>query len=269
MLAAAIAGADCAVLGRMPKIHDDVAQPLAALLNSPSPTEGYSFSLAGGFQAVVERSNGRSRLKKLHQKERKMSRAGTLQYGTLHDLARAHAALDFFAQQKALSLAEQGQANSFAKPGVMEFFHELLERSQHMPEPLLEMAELSVGGRTRAVAGSAIHRGRMNVNFITFAKDELASCSPGQLLTYKHIAECCERGIVGYDLGVGHEDFKTHWCDVVHELNDLYVAFTSLGTVAVAALRLGRATKDRMRRNQTLWRHLKSARAYLSRRVSE
>jgi CelD/BcsL family acetyltransferase involved in cellulose biosynthesis len=267
LLRAAIPGVDCALLGRMPTSHDGVAQPLAALMHRPSPTEGYSFSLANGFASVLERSTRSACRRKLKAKQRGMSEAGVLQSGTVRDAAHAETALDFFADQKALRLAEQGRSNSFAAPGVMDFFRELLKRSRTMAEPLLELAELSVGGKTRAVAGCAPYRGRMNVYFITFAKDELAPFSPGLLLTHRHVEECCERGMTAYDLGVGREDFKSRWCDVVHELQDSYLPLSPLGTATVAAIRLGRATMDRVRRNPALWRHLRSAKDTLSRRV--
>jgi CelD/BcsL family acetyltransferase involved in cellulose biosynthesis len=251
----------------MPKRHDGVDQPLAALMHSPSPTEGYSFSLADGFGPVLERSTRSACRRKLKTKQRRMSEAGVLECGTLRDPVRAEAALDFFAREKGLRLTEQGRPNSFAAPGVMDFFRELLRRSRHMPEPLLELAELSVGGKTRAVAGSALYRGRMNVYFITFARDELAAHSPGQLLTHRHVEECCERGMTAYDLGVGREDFKSRWCDVVHELQDSYLPLSPLGTATVAAIRLCRVTMDRARQSPALWRHLKSAKDTLSRRV--
>lgn len=267
LLRPALGGADCAVLGRMPKSHDGVAQPLAALMHGPSPTEGYSFSLANGFEPVLDRIMSNSCRRKHKVKQRKLSEAGVVQSGTLSDPVRAEAALDFFAEQKALRLAEQGRPNSFAVPGVMDFFRELLRRSRDMPEPLLELAELSVGGKTRAVSGSAIYRGRMNVYFITFAKDELKALSPGQLLTHRHVEESCERGMTAYDLGVGREDFKSRWCDVVHELQDSYLPVSPLGTATVAGIRLCKATMDRARQNPALWRHLKSAQDTLARRV--
>jgi len=265
MLRSALDGVDYAFLGRMPKVHDDVAQPLAALSRSPSPTEGYSFALAGGFAAVLEKTDGASRQRRIKTKERKMREAGVLEYGTVKSLERGSAALDFFFEQKALRLAEQGHPNSFAAPGVTDFFRDLLDRSQHMSEPLLELAELRVDGKIRAVIGSAIHRKRVNVNFMTFAKDEMAPQSPGLVLTFRHIAEACERRMAAYDLGVGFEDYKSHWCDVIHELDDAYVPFTSRGNAAIAAIQLGRATTDQLRRNPFLWQRLKWLRAYFAR----
>jgi CelD/BcsL family acetyltransferase involved in cellulose biosynthesis len=265
MLGGALNGADCAVLERMPRLHAGLGQPLAALSSTPSPTEGYSFSLCGGMPAVLARRDAASRRRRIAGKERRMGEFGAVETRTLRDFASANAALDFFAREKAQRLAEQGFANSFAAPGVMDFLRDLLVRSQHMREPVLEMAELSVGGRTRAVIGGGLHRGRANIYFTTFAKDEAAAYSPGQVLMFRHIEEAGRGGAEAYDLGVGYEDYKTHWCDVVHELNDAYVAFTPLGGATIAAIRFGQAMKDRVRRNQPLWRRLKSAQAYLSR----
>jgi CelD/BcsL family acetyltransferase involved in cellulose biosynthesis len=269
MLAQALSDVDCAVLVRIPKILDGVAQPLASLPRNPSPTEGYAFDLTGGFDAVLEKTNGSGRRRGVRTKERRMAKAGTLQNGKSQDLAQANAALDFFFEQKALRLAEQGKPNSFAEPGVLDFFRDLLERSQTMDEPLLEMTELSVDGKIRAVRGAGIHRGRLNGYFMTFAKDELVSQSPGHVLLFKHIEECCERGMTTYDLGVGYEEYKTHWCDIIQELDDAYAAFTPLGSAMIATIRLGQAMTARLRQNKFLWQHLKTVQAYLSRRPSE
>lgn len=268
MLGHALADVDCAFLARTPRRHDGVAQPLAKLRGRPSPTEGYSFDLAGGFAAVLERTDGSRRRKSIRKQERKMSEAGPLLYDTARDPARASAALDFFFEHKGRRLVEQGKANSFAEPGVQDFFRELLERSQGMEEPLLEMMELSVDGKMRAVKGSGIHHGRVNAYFSTYAHDELVSFGPGRTLLFRHIEQCCENGLAAFDLGVGYEEYKTHWCDVIHELDDIYGAFTSLGSATIAAIRCRERVKDLMRRNKSLWRRLNRARAYLSQRFS-
>lgn len=264
MLGSALADADCAVLERTPKFHNGAAQPLAALASSPSPTEGYSFELIGGFDAVLKRTDGAARRRRVRTKERRMAEIGPIRYGVVHDPAQARAALDFFFEQKELRLAEQGKPNSFTGP-VKSFFHDLLERSRGMAEPLLEMTELSVGDRLRAVRGAGIHHGRLNGYFMTFARDDVVAHSPGSVLLFRHIEECCERGLAAYDLGVGYEDYKTHWCDIIHELDDTYAAFTPLGSAAIAAIRAGQGVKARLRRHKALWQRLKTAQAYLSR----
>lgn len=268
MLGLALADVDCAFLERTPRLHDGIAQPLAKLQSRPSPTEGYSFDLSGGFAAVLARTDGSRRRKNIRKQERKMSEAGPLIYDTVRDPERARAALDFFFMHKGQRLAEQGKANSFAVPGVQDFFHELLERSAGMEEPLLEMMELSVDGKTRAVKGSGIHHGRVNAYFSTYANDELVSFGPGRALLFRHIEQCCENGMSAFDLGVGYEEYKTHWCDIIHELDDIHVAFTPLGSATIKAVHYCEQVKNLMRRNRFLWRYLRLAKAYLSQRFS-
>ena len=257
--------ADCAVLARTPKVHQGVPQPFAGLPASPSPTEGYSFGLGGGFEAVLKRTDGAGRRRRVRTKERRMAEIGPMYYGKAQDLARALTELDFFFEQKALRLAEQGKPNSFSEPGVKDFYRDLLAQSQAMDEPLLEMTHLCVDGKLRAVRGAGIHHGRLNGYFMTFARDDVVAHSPGHVLLFRHIEECCERGLNAYDLGVGYEEYKTHWCDVIHELDDIYAAFTPLGSATIAAIRAGHAVKAHMRRHKALWQRLKLAQAYLSR----
>ncbi len=268
ILGKALGNADCALLGQMPRCFDDIAQPLGALSSIPCATEGYAFALSRDFDALLQDRDGRNRRKRVKAKERKMGAAGEVRYQMLLDPAEEHAALDFFFEQKALRLAEQGKPNSFAEPGVTAFFHDLIDRSIGTDEPLLEIASLSVDGKTRAVTGSGIYRGHMNSYFTAFALDELAQHSPGNVLTFRHIEHSCERGMTVYDLGIGYEDYKTHWCDIIHELDDAYAVFTPLGSVAVSTMRLGEAVKDRIRRNRQLWQSLKTVKDYVSRRLS-
>jgi CelD/BcsL family acetyltransferase involved in cellulose biosynthesis len=264
MLASALHDTDCAVLARTPRSHDGVAQPLAVLPSSRSSTEGYAFDLEGGFEAVLKRTNGGGRRRGIKTKESRMAKAGTLHYGEAGDITRAKAALAFFFEQKALRLAEQGKSNGFEEPGVKAFFGELLERSQGKDEPLLEMTELSVDGKIRAVRGAGTYRGRLNGYFMTFARDDMAAHSPGHVLLFRHIEACCKRALAVYDCGVGYEDYKMSWCDIIIELDDAYAAFTPLGAAVIGAVRLSNLAKARVRQNDAVWRHLKSARALAS-----
>ena len=129
MLKEALPGVDGAVLVRMPHAHDGVAQPLAALSTLPSAVQGYSVSLEGGMDAVIARTNGGARRRRARSKERKMAEIGAVAHGVIRDPAAVAEALDFFAEQKALRLAEQGLPNVFGAPGVMDFLNDLAVRS--------------------------------------------------------------------------------------------------------------------------------------------
>jgi CelD/BcsL family acetyltransferase involved in cellulose biosynthesis len=268
MLATALGDVDCAVLERMPRIHGGVVQPLGVLPRTAMSNKGYPFDLSGGFEAVLGQRNGSPRRKRTRRKERRMREAGELRYLMAPNIEQEREALEFFFEQKALRLSEQGKPNSFDQPGVKDFYRDLLERSLGMPEPVLEIATLTVGGKIRAVTGSGIHRGHVNSYFTAFALDDLAQHSPGNILTHRHIEDCCKRGMSMYDLGIGYEDYKTHWCEDALALDDGYAAFTPLGEVAMALIRMREAAKNRMRRNRSLWRNLKAAQAHFSRHPS-
>lgn len=260
MLKEALPGVDGAVLVRMPQAHDGVAQPLAALSTLPSAVQGYSVSLEGGMDAVIARTNGGARRRRARSKERKMAEIGPVVHGVIRDPAAVAEALDFFAEQKALRLAEQGLPNVFGAPGVMDFLNDLAVRSAGLREPLLQVTEYRVDDRLRAVVGSGVHNGRVNVYILTLAHDETLPHSPGQVLMYRHIEESCEAGQKVFDFGVGYELYKESWADTVHQLVDGYVAFTPKGALGLGAVRLGERAKALLRRNEKLWKALKSLR---------
>ena len=174
--------------------------------------------------------------------------------------AEAHAALEFFAEQKALRLAEQGLPNVFAEPGVMDFLREMAGRSFGMREPLLQVTHLDVAGKTRAVIGSGVHAGRVNLYILTYIHDDVLPHSPGQVLMYRHIEESCEAGREIFDFGVGYELYKESWADTRIPLRDGYMAFTALGRAAVGAAWARDGAKGMLRRNEKLWTALKSLR---------
>lgn len=257
----ALGGVDGMLLRRIPNEHDGTRSPLAALASIPSSVMGYSVSLEGGIDEVITRTKGGSRRRRARTKEKRMGELGAVAHGIIADPARTHEALEFFAEHKALRLAEQGLPNVFAEPGVMDFLHELADRSTGMREPLLQVTQLEVGGKARAVIGSGVHAGRVNLYILTYAHDETLPHSPGQVLMYRHIEESCQAGRRVFDFGVGYELYKESWADARHHLSDGYVAFTAAGQVAVGSVRLWDASKSLLRRNAKLWNGLKELRA--------
>lgn len=257
MLRRALPGVDGAMLARMPLAHDGVPNPLAALVALPSAVQGYSVSLEGGMSAVIARTNGGARRRRARSKERRMAEIGAVSHGVTRDPAAIAEALDFFAEQKALRLAEQGLPNVFGAPGVMDFLRDLAVRSAGLREPLLQITRYRVGGRLRAVVGSGVHNGRVNVYVLTLVHDETLPNSPGQVLMYRHIEESCQAGRKVFDFGVGYELYKESWADTVHRLVDGYVAFTPTGALGLGAARLAERAKALLRRNEKLWTRLK------------
>ena len=189
-----------------------------------------------------------------------MGEIGPVDAAIADDPAAAYAALEFFAEQKALRLAEQGLPNVFAEPGVMDFLREMADRSFGMREPLLQVTHLDVGGKTRAVIGSGVHAGRVNLYILTYIHDDVLPHSPGQVLMYRHIEESCEAGREVFDFGVGYELYKESWADARILLCDGYAAFTPLGRAAVGAAWIADGAKGMLRSNEKLWAMLKSLR---------
>lgn len=242
-------GVDVAVLRRMPSRLAGIDQPLASLPSRPSDVAGYSVSLEGGMESLLGRTGGGARRRRANQKERRMRELGPVLCGPAGDLATGFAALDFFAEEKARRLAEQGLRNPFAEEGAMEFLRELVRRSAGLADPLLQMHVLSVDGKTRAVIGTGAHRGDVTLQILTYSRDEMQPHSPGQVLLYRNIEASAEAGRAVYDFGVGQEGYKDSWADTAHTLNDHFAAFTPAGHLALASLRLRGEVRAALRGN--------------------
>jgi CelD/BcsL family acetyltransferase involved in cellulose biosynthesis len=252
---------DAMLLRRLPPALDGVAQPLAALGWRPSDMSGYSMSLEGGMDAVIARSGGGARRRRANQKERRMREQGAVEIGRARDLGEAFAALDFFAREKALRLAEQGLHNPFAEPGTLDFLRELARRSDGASEPLLEMHSLAVDGRLRAVVGTGVHRDRVALQILTFIHDETLPHSPGQVLLYRQIEASADAGRAVYDFGIGQEAYKDSWADTVQPLRDHFAAFTPAGRLLLASLRVGGGLRAALRDNPVAGRLVRAWRS--------
>jgi CelD/BcsL family acetyltransferase involved in cellulose biosynthesis len=242
-------GADGMILRRVPGEMNGMTQPLSALGSADSAVSGYATSLEGGIEALLARTGGGARRRRANQKERRLREMGAIDIGAAADMAGVNAALDFYAEQKALRLAEQGLENPFAEPGTMEFLRELARRSLGSPEPVLELITLALDGRIRAVLGAGVHGGCVSLQILTFIHDETYPHSPGQLLLYRHIEKSCTDGRAVYDFGIGQEGYKDSWSDTIHRLSDHYAAFGHTGAVAMAALRARDGAKSMLRNN--------------------
>ena len=251
-LGAALPDADAAILRQIPFEHDGMAQPLTMLPRLASAVMGYSVSLEGGMDGVIARSGGGARRRRARSKERRMADIAPVSQRILTDHAEIDAALAFFAREKALRLAEQGLPDVFAQPGVMDFFSALAHRSVGSAEPLLQLSLYEVGGIPRAIIGSGIDRGRVNLYILTYSRDDMTPHSPGQVLMYKHIEETAAAGATVFDFGVGQELYKDSWADAKIPLFDAYLSFTTRGAAIAATARLQDAAKNALRDNETV-----------------
>ncbi|MEJ1161287.1 GNAT family N-acetyltransferase [Prosthecomicrobium sp. N25] len=248
------AGIDAFVLERQPARWDDVPNPLvAALPSTPSASNGHACGLPGAFDELLAARNGGHKRKKHRQKLKQFEAAGDLRLGAPQSLDEAAFVLDSFFEQKAERFAAAGIRDCFAAPHVRSFFHDLVRRAAGADPELFELRSLSAGGRLRAIAGLSTHAGRRSILFLSYANDDLARWSPGEILVFALMEEACGRGLATVDFGVGEERYKDSWCDRTEVLYESTYPVTSAGWIYGLAVRTRDTVKRTIKQNAAAW----------------
>ena len=251
---------DILVLERQAKKAGGVDNPLLQLPHAQSPNPALSVTLAGGFDAVLERSSGKRKRKKHRSQMRKFDAAGGWQRVRAETGDQARKMLDAFFAMKSERFRKLGIHNTFGDDGVKRFFHNLFGEAAQKTDPVFVLNGLEVGGTLRAITGSSLCAGRYVCEFSAFADDELAVAAPGDFLFYENIREACDNGAEIYDFSVGDEGYKRQWCDRVEWQFDCFIPLNAKGRLAAMAYRSSAEAKRIVKSNDTLWKAAKSIR---------
>lgn len=237
--------------------------PLLFLPSMPSPNIALSLDLSQGIEAVLERTNGKRKRKKQRAQMRKFEAAGGYRALTSATADDVDMLFDAFLAMKHQRFAAMGIHDVFAEPKIRNFFRRLFTESLRCAAAPFRLDGLDVGGTLRAVTGSSVAGGVITCEFGAIREDELSSISPGEFLLFRNIEQASADGFTTYDLGVGDEPYKRHWCDVETVHFDTMVPLTLRGRIAAARLGLAARAKRVVKNNATLWAIAKKLRRNL------
>lgn len=253
---------DMLLLERQLDALEGIANPLAdAAMSARSPNVALAASLHGGFDAVLERSSRKRKLKKYRSQQRKFEAAGGYRRIQAANEAEVGRLLDAFFAMRASRFRQQGIADVFAPSQVREALTRLYVDAAGSPAPAFVLHGLEVGGRLRAVTGSALAGNRFVCDFTAFADDDLAAAAPGDFLAFENIRAACEEGFSVFDFSVGDERYKRSWCDIETFHRDVYVPVSLRGRALAAGEIAVANAKRRIKENQTLWSIARRVRA--------
>lgn len=236
------------------------ANPLLVLPSMKSPEPLLAVDLAGGFDAVLERTSAKRKRKKHRSQTRKFEEAGGFRVLAASDTEAVDRLLDAFFVMKADRLRRMGVRNVFADRGIEPFFRALFGRALVEPAPSFALQGLEVDGRLRAVIGTSCSQGRQVCEFGAIADDDLAHASPGDFLFYESIKAASGAGFDLFDFSVGDEPYKRLWCNLETWPRDVVVPIGALGFLPAGAMRLRTQAKTAVKANARLWSLLKRAR---------
>ena len=259
-----IGGIDLYDLDAQPVAWAGAPNPLAIYTDaSPARCDVGMMRLEADFAAVLKAHRGAKKAKKRRWQANALESVGGFQLRRAASAEEALAILDTYLAQKAAWFRAQGIADSFAKPGVADFFRALVKRRWSGSEnALIEFDALEFDGSIRAILGSGTQSGRLSGYFMSVSDDDWRRVSPGELMLYEVISASCARGLTSLDLGRGDERYKASWLDVIEPHVRAIVSVTVAGRTAAALFRMKDRAERSIRDNPRLWQLVKTIRRW-------
>lgn len=221
---------DLLYLRNQPRGRGAFKNPLLGRDACPSPSFAYGTALPGNVEALDSQTSKASR-KRLRKKERRLTELGALTFEHGASGARAREVVAALIAQKSALLAAKGAAGVFDAPEMRDF----LERARHAGA--VEVHALRLSGRVIATYVGLAMDGRFSALANSYDKDEeIARCSPGEILLRAVMRDLVARGFTYFDLGVGEARYKDAVCDETIELSDGVLPVTALGAIAAPML---------------------------------
>ena len=239
-----------------------VENPLSALATMTSPNVSLAVRLSGGFEALLDRSNRKRKVKHYKKQISKFRQAGgfrLIEAGTPQEVERL---LETFFVLKSERLRKMGIANVFVSPEMQAFFRSLFLGALETEDTPFVLHGLEVGGRVIAVNGLSVTDHSFVYEF-SGIDDGNPTTSPGYFLNYSSIEWACRLDKKLYDFSVGDERFKRSWSDVETWQFETLVPLNLKGR-SLALYERGRAgAVRRIKANPRLWAAVKKLRARL------
>ena len=246
------APASAIILERQHSRWNGLANPFVTAASVPSPNPALSFSLAGGFDAVLAARSGKRKRKKWRNQNRKLEVEGTVAYLHPAPADAVPALLDRFFELKAQRFREAGIADVFADTRTRAFFHLLFQKGMACEPRSHEIHAMTIDGTPAAIIGCTLHGGRMTVDFGTF-DERYAHAGPGETLFFSAIRHACEAGHDTFDFGVGDEPYKRAWCDIETRHADTAIGLTARGRLQAFAHVARARVVAKIKADKRLW----------------
>jgi CelD/BcsL family acetyltransferase involved in cellulose biosynthesis len=196
------------------------ANPLALLPHQPSPSFAYATQLGPCGEKFLAEKLSKDTRKKLRKKEARLADLGPVSLMTNDTPAAANAIIDAFLDEKIARCEARSIEADFADPSMRAFL-ERLGMPQGERAPWLTFQALKLGDRIIATYAGATHRNHFSCLVNSFDSDpEIAKSSPGDLLLMRLVASQCDKGVAGFDLGIGEARYKGSYCDITVPLFD-------------------------------------------------
>lgn len=218
----------------------------------------HALALESDFETVYRNRRSSSARKKLRVKEKRLGELGALSCRKASDPETALHFLETLVSQRSARRASQGIPNVFEPADVRAFLADQLVSSLSEGSQRVTIHALEAGGRIRATYICGMQFGRYHA-YTNSIDEDVAACSPGDVLLNHVIADACRQGAASFDFGLGAERYKTAWADK-EILMDVEIPVTRKGRLAQGAIRQLRRLKRHVRNTPALWQMVRALR---------
>lgn len=238
---------------------------LLAMPHQTSINGAFGMDLSKGFKHLLAQGNGKRKRKKFRSQTRAVELLGGAELVEAKTAGDVADMLREFHLQKAGRLQNQGMRDVFGSPDTQLFLERMALRSLDNEGPTLRLYGLKIGDRYRAICGGGILGQHFSAYFISFADDDVAHISPGEMLLYMLVETLADKGFQSMDLGCGDERYKRSWCPEQIEMFDVIhpISVFAYGHVWAHKALLG--TKRAIRQNPRAWQLYKRLRTKAAR----
>jgi CelD/BcsL family acetyltransferase involved in cellulose biosynthesis len=244
---------DLLALFSQPLSWAGIANPLGCLRHQLSVDQSLRLTVASAAGARAVETLTPSMRTRIRKKERKLRALAGYRYLKATAAADIDRLLDTFFALKAVHMSSQGLGNVFAEPGVADFLRQACHVELPGGRPLIEIHALEGDGEVLALYGAVVDDLRFSSMFNTYTLGRHARHSPGLILLQHMIADCGQRGLDSFDLGVGKAHYKSFFCKEPEPLFDTFLALTPGGQLAALAFRGTFAAKRVIKAKPILW----------------
>jgi CelD/BcsL family acetyltransferase involved in cellulose biosynthesis len=257
--------ADLLRLSNIPLMWRGVPHPLNGLPCIEHQNRAFQLPLFSDFNTTIAQLNAKRRRKKFRNQQRKLDEQGGFEHITATGDDQKSQFLDLFFQQKAARFASLGLPDVFHAPDTQAFFHHLQRSPHDGNNTALELHAIrlkgSHSGEIAAIAGLSRKGSHVICQFGSINGALAPEASPGELLFWLMIEQCCAKGATLFDFGLGDQGYKRGWCPVETVQHDILLPITPTGHLAALAQRLLTRAKGFIKTNPQLYAFLQKIRA--------
>lgn len=265
IIAALDGRADLIHLGNVPLSWRGLTHPLAGLCAIENQNHTFQLPLLGDFEATLAQVNAKRRRKKYRNQVRKLEAIGGFEHVIASGEDQKAWLLDLFFQQKAVRFEALGLPDVFHEPETQAFFQLLLQSENGGLDVPLELHALKLHGtqegKIAAIAGLSRKGDHVICQFGSIDESLAPEASPGELLFWLMIEQCCAEGASLFDFGIGDQIYKRSWCPVETVQHDILLPVTAIGHLAATAERGLTRSKAAIKAHPQLYGFLQKLRA--------